>query len=107
MYCTYCRREQRCRDHEVEYDEAEQVRSRFDCSEDQLHEVLDRRLIEEAQRHMDPRTTRIFDLIGEGFLQIEIADMMQLHPRTIRRQVRNLQLQLRDEHGWTAEDGAR
>lgn len=107
MYCAYCRREQRRERHEVEYDEAGLAECPLDHSSDQFNKVLDGRLIKEAQRHMTPRIARIFELIGEGLEQKEIAEAMQLHPRTIRRQVRSFQLQLRDEYGWTIEDGAR
>jgi DNA-binding NarL/FixJ family response regulator len=56
---------------------------------------------------MDPRTAEIFELIREGAKQIEIAETMQLDERTIRRLVKNFQLQLRDKHGWKKQDGAR
>jgi hypothetical protein len=56
---------------------------------------------------MDSREKTIFDGIRDGLPLKDIARDLEVHPRTITREIQRFQHELRERHRWTTEDGAR
>jgi glycosyltransferase involved in cell wall biosynthesis len=107
MYCAYYRGEKARCDHEVAYDDEIDRGRCLLAGPDELDKTLDRQLIKEARRLMDSRQERIFDGIEEGLQLTDIARALDVHPRTIKREIQRYQHELRERHRWTSEDGAR